>query len=150
MVVNQFSNILVLDDNLADIELLATAWTQAGHDQSIGIHPCTSCEEAVGWLRGRVFPSGAVSGALVDLMLFDDRGKAAFDILAAQSILKSLPIIAWTGIELGQRHTDRMKQSAIRVWKKPGNWTAYADFSLRLYTALNRRSSGSTTRLPIA
>jgi hypothetical protein len=143
MAANLRSTVIVLDDNLADIELLATAWTQAGHDQSIGIHPCASCGEALLWLSNAAFEGSMVNGALVDLMLFDDQGRMAIDILGEQLIMRDLPVIAWSGIEMGKRQTDRMRKSPILIWKKPGNWTAYADFTLRLYSMLSSRSSGS-------
>jgi CheY-like chemotaxis protein len=145
----QHSTVLVLDDNLGDIDLLATAWTEAEHDQAMGIHSCTSCDEAMDWLGGGIPQGFVVSGALVDLMLFDSAGRAAIDVLGEQQILKNVPIIAWTGINVGKLQTDRMKK-ALRVWKKPGDWTAYADFTLRLYNAIGRCSSGSSTRLPTA
>lgn len=147
MTANQHATVLVLDDNLGDIDLLTTAWTEAAHDQAIAIHACTSCDQALAWLDGGLPPGGVVSGALVDLMLFDRAGRAAVDMLAEQHVLKQVPIIAWTGIEVGKRRTDRLSK-ALRVWKKPRDWTAYADFTLRLYQALSRRSSGSSTRLP--
>src|SRR5580700_3736415 len=96
MAATQHSTVLVLDDNLGDIDLLSTAWTEAAHDQAIGIHACTSCDQAMAWLAGGQPPGSVLSGALVDLMLFDRGGRAAVDMLAEQPLLKQVPIIAWT------------------------------------------------------
>jgi hypothetical protein len=148
MLTNQHSTVLVLDDNLGDIDLLTTAWSEAEHDQAISIHSCTSCDMAMLWLGGGLPRGCVVSGALVDFMLFDGAGRAAVDVLGELQILKNVPLIAWSGVDAGRRQTDR-RTKPVRMWKKPRDWTAYADFTLRLYNALCRRSTTSSTKLPI-
>jgi len=69
--------LLVVDDNLADIALLETAWMHAGHDKTIGIFVCNSYDEAMVWLRDDIPHSYVISGVLVDLMLRDGVGTAA-------------------------------------------------------------------------
>lgn len=135
---------LVIDDNPAELDLLTIAWTNAGHDQSIAIHSCTSCKEAVFWLRNWRTPNHVVSGVLVDLMLFDAAGRAAVDVISEMPILDDVPIIVWTGIDFAEEQTARIKKSATRVWKKPGNWSGYGDFTRRLFNVLDSRNAPSS------
>jgi CheY-like chemotaxis protein len=135
------SLVLVIDDNPADIELFETAWAPVGRHHSIDIHACTSCNEAVRWLRDGVPPGHAVVGALVDLMLFDAAGHAAVDIISALPLLNGVPVISWSGIDIGATQTDRIRKSATRVWTKPHNWTAWSAFVRRFSDLLNRQSA---------
>lgn len=128
------ATILILDDNLGDIHLLTTAWTEGRYDETVGIHACTACTEAVDWLANGKPPSCVVRGVLVNLMLYDADGRAASDLLGEQPALEKVPIIAWTGLDVGKWHTDRMRRTR-RIWKKPNNWLAFADFTQRLYRA---------------
>jgi CheY-like chemotaxis protein len=138
---------LVIDDNPAELDLLTIGWTNAGHDQSISIHSCTSCKEAVFWLHEWKTPNHVVSGVLVDLMLFDAAGRAAVDVLSELPMLDAVPIIVWTGIDFAAEQTSRIRKSATRVWKKPGSWSGYGDFIRRFYNVLDSRNAPSSLGL---
>jgi CheY-like chemotaxis protein len=137
------SFVLVVDNSLSDIDLLETAWSNAGFHQSIGIYSCTSCEEAMIWLHEEIPQDYVVTGVLVDLMLFDVAGTAAVDVLSAVPLLQDVPIVTWCGIDLGPKQTDRIKKSSTRVWKKPNDWSEYADFIRRFYNVLDGRATAS-------
>jgi CheY-like chemotaxis protein len=138
---------LVIDDNPAELDLITIGWTNAGHDQSIAIHTCTSCKEAVFWLHEWKTPNHVVSGVLVDLMLFDASGRAAVDVMSDLPVLIDVPIIAWTGIDFAEEQMARIKKSAARVWKKPGTWSGYGDFIRRFYNVLDSRNASSSLEL---
>jgi CheY-like chemotaxis protein len=142
--------LLVVDDNLADIALLETAWMHAGHDKTIGIFVCNSYDEAMVWLRDDIPHSYVISGVLVDLMLRDGVGTAAVNRLSALPILKDVPVISWIGSEIGQTVTESITSSSIRVWEKPRNWLGWSDFIRRFHQLLDVRSKSSRTRLTTA
>jgi CheY-like chemotaxis protein len=140
---------LVIDDDLADLDLLAIGWANAGHDASIAIHTCTSSKEAIFLLHVWKTPGIVVSGVLVDLMLVDADGCAAVDVMSALPILNDVPIIAWSDGEDEEKASVRLARPSTRVWKKPGNWSEYADFIRRFRTLLDGRSTACSTELAI-
>jgi CheY-like chemotaxis protein len=138
---------LVIDDNPADIDLLVAAWTAAGLGESIGIHSCSTYEQALRWLRDGVPAGATVSGVLVDLMLFDAAGMLVVDTMSELPLLRGIPIISWSGINLGKVQTSRIKKSAARVWQKPVDWPSHAAFIRRFHDVITGRASSSSARL---
>jgi hypothetical protein len=139
---------LVIDDNLADIQLFKTAWTNAGHDQSIAIYSCNSCEEAMVWLHEDIPDSCVITGVLVELMLFDSANRSAVDVLSALPLLWEVPVISWSALDLSRKQTDRIRKLASRVWTKPRDLMAWSAFAQRFFNVLDRRSAASSSRFP--
>jgi CheY-like chemotaxis protein len=141
--------LLVIDDNPADLHLLTLAWAEAGFDSAIPLHSCFSSEAAMKWLasrRGDELPRGI----LADLMLFDQDGIMAIEILQKFPHLAGIPLVTWSGVDAGRSSTDRIAKSGVRMWKKPPNWQGYATFVRRLMNLLHGSSSASSSRLPIS
>jgi CheY-like chemotaxis protein len=145
MIIESQPVLLVIDDNLADIALLESAWAQSGHDSAIGTHACTSFKKAMTWLTQEMPPGCVICGVLVDLMLFDEFGTSAVDRLSDLPILKGVPVISWIGIDLGQKITDRIRKSSARVWQKPRNWLGWSEFIRRFHNVLDGRSTAPST-----
>ncbi len=142
--------LLVIDDNPADIQLLALAWSEEGYEAEIPLHACHSCATALLWLEQARAVGQSPRGILADLMLFDHEGTVIIDVLQRLPGLSGVPLLSWSGIEVGRSITDRIATSGVRRWTKPGSWSGYADFVRRLMNVLSGRSSASHARLPIA
>jgi CheY-like chemotaxis protein len=139
--------LLVIDDNPADIHLLTLAWSEAEYDKVVPLHACMSCAAALEWIRG-LRREESLSAVLTDLMLFDNDGIMAIELLQKIPRLSGVPLVTWSGIDVGRNSTDRITRTGVRMWKKPPNWQSYATFVGRLMDLLVGKSSSSSSRLP--
>jgi CheY-like chemotaxis protein len=124
---NGRASILVVDNNLADQELIREMLPMHGLDADL--IPAMEGEEAIALLRGP--PAGgrtvAPDAVLLDLNLSRVHGREVLAFIRGDASLRSVPVIVFTGWASDEVRRACLESGADAVLLKPRRMAGYAE-----------------------